>query len=212
MLVTGGTVRLGLAISEALAESGWRVAASSHRPDAGAALVADLSLPGAADRLFAAAAAYFGGEPPQAVVNNAALYPGEGEAAWRVNFEAPVRLAELAAEAGGGRCAVHILDSRVLEPGFAPATRYEAAKAALLEAVFRQAAEAAAGGRARVCGVAPGPVLAPVAVREKAAFAPLGRPLPRDVGRAVAFLLEARATTGCVIPVSGTAARAMPAG
>ena len=32
---------------------------------------------------------------------------------------------------------------------------------------------------------------------------PLGRPTPEDVARAVVFLLEANATTGCVVPVDG---------
>jgi NAD(P)-dependent dehydrogenase (short-subunit alcohol dehydrogenase family) len=32
---------------------------------------------------------------------------------------------------------------------------------------------------------------------------PLGRPRPEDVAKAVVFLLEANATTGCIIPVDG---------
>jgi NAD(P)-dependent dehydrogenase (short-subunit alcohol dehydrogenase family) len=40
-------------------------------------------------------------------------------------------------------------------------------------------------------------------VSEKAGEMPLGRPLPEDVARAVVFLLEANATTGCIIPVDG---------
>ena len=42
VLVTGGTVRIGAAISERLARDGWRVVTSSHRHDAGADVVADL--------------------------------------------------------------------------------------------------------------------------------------------------------------------------
>ncbi|MBE6398433.1 MAG: SDR family oxidoreductase, partial [Lentisphaerae bacterium] len=55
----------------------------------------------------------------------------------------------------------------------------------------------------RVNAVAPGPVLAPEGVSEKAGEMPLGRPSPEDVARAVVFLLEANATTGCIIPVDG---------
>ena len=55
----------------------------------------------------------------------------------------------------------------------------------------------------RVNAVAPGPVLAPEGVSEMAGEMPLGRPLPEDVVRAVVFLLEANATTGCIVPVDG---------
>ena len=55
----------------------------------------------------------------------------------------------------------------------------------------------------RVNAVAPGPVLAPSGVHEKAAPVPLGRPAPDDVAHAVSFLLAAQATTGCIIPVTG---------
>ena len=55
----------------------------------------------------------------------------------------------------------------------------------------------------RVNAVAPGPVLAPSGVHEKAAPVPLGRPSPDDVAHAVSFLLAAQATTGCIIPVTG---------
>ena len=55
----------------------------------------------------------------------------------------------------------------------------------------------------RVNAVAPGPVLPPAGIHEKAAPVPLGRPSPDDVARAVSFLLAAPATTGCIIPVTG---------
>jgi len=55
----------------------------------------------------------------------------------------------------------------------------------------------------RVNAVAPGPVLAPEGVREAAGETPLGRPAPGDVAEAVAFLLDAAATSGCVVPVDG---------
>ena len=55
----------------------------------------------------------------------------------------------------------------------------------------------------RVNAVAPGPVLAPTGVRERAHETLLGRPRPEDVARAVEFLLDAESTTGAVIPVDG---------
>jgi NAD(P)-dependent dehydrogenase (short-subunit alcohol dehydrogenase family) len=54
----------------------------------------------------------------------------------------------------------------------------------------------------RVNAVAPGPVLAPVGVHEKAGEILMARrPSPQDVASAVAFLLEAEAITGAVLPV-----------
>ena len=77
VLVTGGTTRLGLAVAERLRASGWRVLTSSHRAAAGADLVADLSAPSGAAGLYAAAMRLLGGVPPDALVNNAALFTGD---------------------------------------------------------------------------------------------------------------------------------------
>ena len=54
----------------------------------------------------------------------------------------------------------------------------------------------------RVNGVAPGPVLAPTEVHEKAGETLLDRrPTPEDVAAAVAYLLGAESVTGTIIPV-----------
>ena len=55
----------------------------------------------------------------------------------------------------------------------------------------------------RVNAVAPGPVMPPEGVHELAGETPLGRPTPEDVASAVAFLLDAQRTSGCVVPVDG---------
>jgi len=200
VLVTGGTVRLGAAIAARLAADGWRVVACSHRADAGADVVADLSRPGGAEALFASAVSLLGGRAPDALVNNAALFAGEPDALESVNFAAPAALAALMA-GHGGECVVNVLDCRVLASGFRPATPYEATKARLLARTLEDARRFA--GRMRVNAVAPGPVLVPVSVREKAGECPFGRPSPESVADAVAFLLSARATSGCVVPVDG---------
>jgi len=226
VVVTGGTKRLGLAIAERLRADGWRVLTSSHRTDAGADIVADLAEPMGAARLYAAALQANGGNPPDALINNAALFTGEDAMLEQVNFVAPQKLTMLMAGRENGRGAVvNILDCRVLgrkgesgekggkgEKGEAtfshhltlsPFSPYQKSKRALLDYTKKSAAMFA--DTLRVNAVAPGPVLAPTDVHEKAGETPLGRPTPEAVADAVAWLLSAEHTTGCVIPVDGGA-------
>lgn len=201
VLVTGGTKRIGKAISDALRADGWRVITSSHREDSGADIVADLVEPLGAAKLYSACLRMLGGNPPDALVNNAALFVGDDATIEAVNFEAPRKLTTLMAGRETGRGAVvNILDCRVLG-GMEPRDAYEKSKCELLEDTTKSAALFA--DTIRVNAVAPGPVIAPEGVSEKAGEMPLGRPLPEDVARAVVFLLEADATTGCIIPVDG---------
>ena len=116
VLVTGGTVRLGKAIADRLRADGWRVITSSHRADAGADIVADLSEPMGAAKLYAAALKLLGGNPPDALVNNAALFTGDDATIAAVNLEAPKKLTMLMAgrETGLG-VVVNILDTKALD-------------------------------------------------------------------------------------------------
>ena len=205
-VVTGGGARIGLAVAGRLRAGGWRVLTSSHRADAGADIVADLSEPAGAARLYAEALRQLGGEPPDLVVNNAGLFAqGEvdAETAARieaVNYTAAEKLTILASGRESGRGAVvNILDSRALagEGGGA----YLESKRKLVE--FTRRAAALFADTLRVNGVAPGPVLAPVGFREKAGLTPLGRPTPEAVAEAVAFLAAAQFTSGCIIAVDG---------
>lgn len=205
-VVTGGTTRIGLAVAGRLRAGGWRVLTSSHRADAGADIVADLSEPAGAARLYAEALRQLGGEPPDLVVNNAGLFAqGEvdAETAARfeaVNYTAAEKLTILASGRESGRGAVvNILDSRALAGDGGGA--YLESKRKLVDFTHRAAALFA--DTLRVNGVAPGPVLAPVGFREKAGLTPLGRPTPEAVAEAVAFLAAAQFTTGCIIAVDG---------
>ena len=74
-------------------------------------------------------------------------------------------------------------------------------KAALL--AYTRTSAALFAETLRVNAVAPGPVLAPTDVHEKAGETLLGRPTPADVAQGVAYLLEAAATTGAVLPIDG---------
>ena len=201
VLVTGGTTRIGLAIAERLRADGWRVIASSHRADSGADIVADLSEPLGAAKLYAACLRLLGGNPPDALVNNAALFAGDDAALEAVNLVAPQKLTMLMAGRETGRGAVvNVLDCRVL-CGAEGEGAYFRTKRALLDYTLKSAAMFAE--TLCVNAVAPGPVLAPTEVHEKAGETPFGRPAPEDVASAVSFLLSARATGGCVVPVDG---------
>ena len=204
VLVTGGTVRLGKAIAERLRAEGWRVLTSSHRADAGADIVADLAEPRSAAKLYAAALQILGGTPPDALVNNAALFTGDAAANAAVNLEAPKKLTMLMAgrEAGVGTI-VNILDTKALDASRHLSTSIDAYLVSKRELLaFTKTAAATFAVTLRVNGVAPGPVMAPTDVHEKAGEMLLDRrPTADDVAAAVSYLLGAEATTGTIIPV-----------
>ena len=196
VLVTGGTTRLGKEIAEYLRADGWRVLTSSHRADAGADLVADLSEPLGAARLYAEALAALDGQPPDALVNNAALFADDEQVLRAVNLEAPKKLTMLMAGRETGRGAVvNILDCRAREGV------YGETKQVLAE--YTRKAAVMFAETLRVNAVAPGPVLPPKDLHEPAGETLVGRPRPEDVAAAVSFLLEAKSTTGAIIPVDG---------
>ena len=206
VLITGGTVRLGMAIAKRLRAEGWRVITSSHRAGAGADIVADLTEPMGPAKLYAAVLRILGGMPPDALVNNAALFTGDAAAIGTVNLEAPKKLTMLMAgrETGVG-AVVNILDagasdSRSSSDSSKAGPGYLASKRALLD--FTRSAAATFAATLRVNGVAPGPVLAPTDVHVKAGETLLDRrPTADDVAAAVSYLLGAESVTGTVIPV-----------
>lgn len=210
VLITGGTIRLGAAIAARLRAEGWRVITSSHRPDAGADIVADLAEPMGAAKLYAAALQMLGGTPPDALVNNAALFTGDEASIAAVNLESPKKLTTLMAgrETGVG-AVVNILDSVILGSIGSVGTEstlndpkrpYLASKRSLLD--FTRSAAATFAATVRVNGVAPGPVLAPTEVHVKAGETLLDRrSTADDVAAAVSYLLDAESVTGTIIPV-----------
>ena len=204
VLITGGTVRLGLAIAGRLRAEGWRVITSSHRADAGADIVADLAEPMGATKLYAATLQMLGGMPPDALVNNAALFTGDEAAIRAVNLEAPKKLTVMMAgrETGVG-AVVNILDAGVLDGNRLQSNAVDGYRESKRELrAFTLASAATFAATLRVNGVAPGPVMAPTDVHEKAGEMLLDRrPTADDVAAAVSYLLGAEATTGAVIPV-----------
>lgn len=202
VLITGGTVRLGKAIADRLRADGWRVLTVSHRAEAGADIVADFTTPSSPVEAYAAALRLLDGNPPDALVNNAALFAGARADLEAVNVTAPEKLTMLMAgrETGIG-AVVNVLDCRVLGEGAADESDYARTKRMLRDYTAKSAALFVE--TLRVNAVAPGPVLPPTEVHEKAGATPLGRPSCEDVAEAVAYLLSARTVTGTTIAVDG---------
>ncbi len=230
-LVTGGARRIGLRISERLAEAGYAVVlhsggaskdeaerAAARIEAAGgraAALSLDLSDAAATGILIARAGALFG--PLTLLVNNASMFEddsaGDFDAAGfdrhiAVNLRAPAVLArDFARQAPeeGGASIVNIIDQRVLRltPQF---FSYTLSKAALWAATLTMAQAFAPQG-VRVNAVGPGPVF-PNASEGEAGFKrevqalPLGRAVdPDDIADAVLYLARAHNVTGQMIAV-----------
>jgi NAD(P)-dependent dehydrogenase (short-subunit alcohol dehydrogenase family) len=203
VLVTGGTRRIGAAIAAKLRSCGWRVITSSHRAESRADIIADLSVPSGAAKLYLKALEL---EPElSAIVNNAALFTGGEDALRMVNLESAKKLTMMLAGRENAKCAlVNVLDAEVLgenASGGGEAKRvYLETKRELLE--YTRTSACLFAETLRVNAVAPGPVFAPEGVHEKAGDILLPhRPTAEDVASAVAFLLENGSITGAVLPV-----------
>ncbi|MBS9478604.1 SDR family oxidoreductase [Ancylobacter radicis] len=230
-LVTGGGVRIGRAISLAMAGAGYDIAVHARlaKPaveatlaeirglGARAALVTgDLAEMTAVEALIPEATAALGA--PSLLVNNASefhpdalgsLEPGIWERHMACNLRAPVFLTQAFAAAlpeGVAGAVVNIIDQRVWKP--TPAyLSYAIAKNGLWAAT-RMLAQALAP-RIRVNAVGPGPTLAndrqdgeAFAYQSRAVL--LGRgPTPEEIAGAVLYLARAASITGQMIAVDG---------
>lgn len=226
-LVTGGAVRLGAAISRALADAGFTVVVHAHghaaaaaalaAEVAGAALVADLSDRAAIRDLFARLDEIPG--TLAALVNNAGIYEpreqlGVDEATWdrhlAINLTAPYLCSQLAAErmfAGGDGHIVNLVDIAATRP-YARCAHYGATKAGLVALTRGLAADWAP--TVRVNAVAPGAALMPEWYDDARRAARLARipqgvePGPEAIAETVRFLVcGPRAITGQVVAVDG---------
>jgi pteridine reductase len=229
-LVTGGAVRVGRAISTALAEDGYRLVIhynSSSGPadelvdevrSAGGEAVAvgaDLSDADAVRRLAKEAVAAFGGI--DVLVNNASVFPAEpleetDEALWdhtiAVNLKAPFFLIRhLAATLRERRGVVINMADLAGIQTWAAYAAHGISKAGVIH-LTRVAARSLAP-EVRVNGIAPGTVLPPESmsdeeIRQLAERAPLKRNgSPEDVVRALRYLLQADFVTGETLVVDG---------
>jgi pteridine reductase len=229
-LVTGGAIRVGRAISLALAGEGMRVVVHYHSSSAdadrlvdeiragggeAAAIGADLSRGAEVERLAREAVRAFGGV--DVLVNTASVFPPErleetGEALWdhtlAVNLKAPFllirHLAPVLRERRG--CVVNLCDLAGVQTWAAHAA-HGVAKAGLAH-LTRVAARSLAP-EVRVNGIAPGAVLPPESMGQDeldalAKSTPLRRlGSPDDVARALLYLLHADYVTGEILVVDG---------
>jgi len=204
-LVTGGTGRVGSAISAHLERDGWSVLAAG-RADG------DLADPGAARALVARTVEELGGLD---LLVNAA---GEGfaptpvdeldEADWDAAFGVTAKGSFFVSQAAAPHlresrgCIVMVEDVAAYQPwpSFAAHCAAKAAQAMLTRVLARALAP-----EVRVCGVAPGPVaVEPGQEERRAEETLLGRVgSPEDVAEAVAYLAGAQFVTGTTLHVDG---------
>jgi NAD(P)-dependent dehydrogenase (short-subunit alcohol dehydrogenase family) len=232
VLVTGAGDRLGLALSQELAERGYAVALHANSKFAqaqaeanalvakgyrAAAISGDLLHYNDVASLVARAEQALG-QPIDGLINNASIFEGDTAQdftndSWDRHFDmhvrAPCELARnmaLALPEGRLGSVVNIIDQRVfkLTPQF---FTYTLSKAALATAT-KTLAQALAP-HVRVNGVAPGPVARNIRQAKTdfqkqvdATILETGSPTP-EIVEAVCWILEARTVTGQVIAVDG---------
>ncbi len=219
-IVTGAGKRVGAHLAAALVERGWTVIAHVKGGDdavpAGTTRVsADLTVPGCAAAIFAAADAL---PPVRLLVNNAARFAWDGladfsvdefDAHMAVNVRAPVLLTrEFARRLSGGEgLVVNLLDSKLAAPNpdFLSYTLSKQALAGFTEL----AARALAPRRIRVNGIAPALMLRSAGQSEANFEAmhqrnPLSRGVaPDHVVAAIDYLLQCDVVTGEVLTIDG---------
>lgn len=214
-LVTGGALRIGKAITEALQAAGAEVVV--HYRDSGDAakrlspftIQADLQSMEDCSRLIERAG------PVDILVNNASVFtknsladalPDRVRQEFEVNLFAPMELTRTFSAQAGQGAVINLLDRRI-RCNDTSCVPYSITKKGLEELTKLAALEYAP--RIRVNAVAPGPVLPPPgssveSVRELAGNIPLDQlPSPESISDAVLFLLQADSITGQVIYVDG---------
>ncbi|MDF3129363.1 SDR family oxidoreductase [Kiritimatiellaeota bacterium B1221] len=225
ILVTGGGVRIGKAISLALAKAGAEVLIHYRKSSDAAEETAEMirTRGGKADTVSGDVATEAGVQlimdqamakgPLDGLVNNAAVFNRTPLAASHrqtfmeelgPNLLGPLELLRLFAAQGRKGAVVNILDRRIAAHD-AGAVPYQLSKVALAEATRLAALEF--GPRLRVNGVAPGAILPPPGredeldyMEKNAGNAPLDHGCsPEDVAGAVVYLIQAPAITGQIL-------------
>lgn len=207
-LVTGGSVRIGKAISEALTAEGTEVIVHfrKSKPDGLKSVQADLDDPAQCDALINRVTEEFG--PIDILVNNAAVFhacsldESSHDAVQRElqpNLFAPLTLTRVFARQKRNGKIINLLDRRITtyDTGYIP---YMLSKKGLEELTNLSALELAP--HITVNAIAPGAVLPPPdeegdTAREPAGIIPLDRrPGPQDIAAAALYLLKSDVITG----------------
>lgn len=203
--MTGGTGRVGAAITARLEQDGWAVKAAGRadgdvaEPAEARALVEQaVEELGGLDLLVNAAGEGFAPKPLSEVTED------EWDAAFGATAKGSFFVTQAAApflrESRG--CVVMIEDVAAYQPwpSFAAHSAAKAAQAMLTRVLARALAP-----EVRVCGVAPGPVaVEPGQEERRAAETLLGRVgSPEDVAAAVVYLARAEFVTGSTLVVDG---------
>jgi NAD(P)-dependent dehydrogenase (short-subunit alcohol dehydrogenase family) len=230
-LVTGGAIRVGRAISLALAGAGADIVMNYNTSsDAAVQTAAEIEARGRQALAFQADVAK--GDQVQAMVdaaierfgrldvlvNSASVWrrtPWEEltEELWDQKLDVDLKGAFLCAKAAAPHLAAHgdgaivnIVDLSAFQP-FPNFMAHSAAKAGLLNLTYSLAIEL--GPEIRANAIAPGPVLPPPGYSEKQIKAAANRTALKrwgtaeDVAQAVLFLVQAGYITGVVLPVDG---------
>ncbi len=204
-LVTGGTGRVGAAITARLVADGWSVLAAGRadgdlaRPDEARALVERAASElGGIDLLVNGASEGFG---PKSVLE---LTEEDWDLAFGATAKGSFFVTQSAArylrESGGTVVMVEDVAAYQPWPSFAAHCAAKSAQAMLTRVFARALAP-----EVRVCGVAPGPVAVdPEQQERRAAETLLGRVgSPEDVAEAVVYLARAGFVTGTSLVVDG---------
>jgi NAD(P)-dependent dehydrogenase (short-subunit alcohol dehydrogenase family) len=228
-LVTGGARRIGRALVQAAADAGYDVAIHVRAVDDDAEAAAsevkargrkaqifpcDLRKESTTVALVGEAEAELG--PVTLLVNCASVFERDAfsdmnRASWDAHMDTNLRAPLVLAQAFARRLPadregliVNVLDQRVLKPT-PEFFSYSVSKAALWAATQLLAQDLAP--RIRVNGIGPGPTLASIhqdadAFDAEARATLLRRPVePAEIGRALRYLIDARAVTGQLITV-----------
>ncbi len=214
-LVTGGALRIGKVITEALQRAGVEVVVHYRNAKAEAEALspftvkADLQSMDECSRLIERAGQL------DILINNASVFTKDSLAAstpdrvqreFNVNLFAPMELTRAFVAQASGGAVVNLLDRRVCSNDTTCAP-YTISKKGL--ANFTKLAAVEYAPVFRINAVAPGPILPPPdssaeSARELAGTIPLDAlPSPENIAEATLFLLQAEAITGQIIYVDG---------
>lgn len=219
VLVTGGAVRIGRAITEALLAKGadvvvhFRASETDARALSPSVIQADLSDPLQYEQLIESTVEQFG--PLDILVNNAAVFHktplAESDTETVLNELHPNLLAPLALTRGFAKqtatgCVINLLDRRITSHDIS-CIPYMLSKKGLEELTKLAALELAPG--IRVNAIAPGAILPPPQETDNPAWEPAGTiplknsPSPADIAAGVLYMLENDCLTGQTLFIDG---------